>query len=48
MIDNWESWEDVQKAFDDQNHSGSSYGIVRNRVVYFSKKWKEADNKLDY
>ena len=47
MIDNWESWEDVQMAFDDQDHSGSSYRIVRSRVVYFSKKWKEADNKLD-
>lgn len=46
MIDNWESWESVQKAFDDQWHSGFSYSVVRNRVVYFSKRWPEADKKL--
>lgn len=46
MIDNWESWEDIQKAFDDQGHSGSSYSVVRNCVVYFSKKWQEANKKL--
>ena len=46
MIDNWESWDDVQKTFEDQEHSGYSYGIVRNRVVYFSKRWQEADKNL--
>ena len=46
MIDNWESWEDVQKVFYNQGHSGFSHSVVRNRVIYFSKKWKEAEKKL--
>lgn len=46
LIENWESWENVQKAFDNQWHSGFSYSVVRNRVVYFSKKWNEADKML--
>jgi hypothetical protein len=46
LIENWESWENVQKAFYNQWHSGFSYSVVRNRVVYFSKKWNEADKML--
>ena len=46
LIDAWESWDKVQKAFDDQGHSNLSYSVVFNRVVYFSKKWEEAKNKL--
>lgn len=47
LIDDGESWINVQKAFDNQGHSNYSYRNVRSRVVYFSKKWKEASRKLD-
>lgn len=46
LIDAWESWEKVQKAFDDQDHSVYSYSVVFNRVVYFSKKWEKASENL--
>ena len=47
MIDEWKSWREIQKTFDDQWHSWMSYHFVRNCVVYFSKKWEEANRKLD-
>lgn len=46
LIDAWESWDKVQKAFDAQDHSNFSYSVVFNRVVYFSKKWEEARKNL--
>ncbi len=46
MIKDWESWESIQKAFNDQDNSFFSYGIVRNWVVYFSNKGDEADKNL--
>ena len=47
LIDNWESWKTVQQAFDNQGHSNISYRIFRDRVVYFSKKWEVANQKLE-
>lgn len=45
LIDSWEPWEKVQESFDNQVY-GYCYNIVRDRVVYFSEKWQEADKKL--
>lgn len=47
MIDNWEPWEEIQKTFDNQENSELGYSITLNRVVYFSKKWEEAEKKLN-
>lgn len=43
MIELWESWENIQEAFKNQWHSWWSYNYVKSCVVYFSRKWKEAD-----
>jgi len=46
MIDNWDSRQNIQKIFDNEWGEGWYYSIVRNRVVYYSKKWKEANKNL--
>ena len=46
LIDAWEDWKKVQKVFDDQDHSGYSYSVVRNDVVNFSKDPRQTDRKL--
>ena len=46
LIDEWKSWQEIQKVFDKNCGVGFYYSVVRNRVVLFSKKWEEADKYL--
>ncbi len=46
MIDNWDSRQEIQNVLDDEWGEGYYYSVVRNRVIYFSKEWIVATDKL--
>lgn len=46
MIDNWDSRQNIQEIFDNEWDDAFMYIVIRNKVVYFSKKWEEADKNL--
>lgn len=46
MIDNWDSRQNIQKILDDEWGEGLYYNLVRDHVIYFSKKWTIASKNL--
>jgi len=46
MIDNWDNRQKIQKVLDDEWGVGYYYSVVRNRVIYYSKKWIAARDNL--
>ena len=49
MIEEWRSRYQIQNTLDIHKLSESLYGysLVKHCVIYFSKKWEEAEKKLD-
>jgi len=46
MIGDWKSRKDVNATFKNQDLSGRQHSIVREKVLYYSKKWEEAKKNL--
>ena len=45
MISDWNSREEIKSAFDKQDLSVWQHAVVRDRVLYYSKNWKEAKRR---
>lgn len=46
LIDNWESWEHVRERIYDENLTAISYSALKEQIVYFSKRGKDAQNNI--
>jgi hypothetical protein len=46
LIEEWKSWEVIQKIFDENCGLGFYHSVVGNRVIRFSRKGAEAKTKL--
>lgn len=46
LIEQWKSWKEIQKKFDEKGLVGFYPSVIRNRIIYYSKKWEDAKKYL--
>ena len=46
LIEQWKSWKEIQKKFDEKGLVGFYPSVIRNCIIYYSKKWEDAKKYL--